>query len=367
VSGFIRDSLYRVSDALLQISSDKFDYNIFKVANEFKNDKFNLSVDKIYKYGEGIMKVLLADKFEKSGQEKLKEIGCEVIFEPSLTVDTLPEGISKHNPDVVVVRSTKVQKPALEAAKNLKLIVRAGAGYDTIDTAGAAARDIAVANCPGKNSIAVAELAFAHIISCDRRIPDASRDLRNGKWRKGEYQKAKGIYGRTLGVIGKGKIARALIERAKAFGMEVLVWSRSLTDEIAAEMGVKMASTMHEVAKNADVVSLHIAANSETKGIIDGKFFDTMKDGAYIINTSRGSILDYGALKKAISEKGIRAGLDVFASEPKTLEDDFSDDIINMPGVYSTPHIGASTEQAQIAVADETVRIIQMEELADAV
>ena len=305
------------------------------------------------------MKVLLADKFEAAGIEKLKSLGCDVISEPDLSAETLAEGLVKHDPDVLIVRSTKVQKPALEAAKTLSLIIRAGAGYDTIDINTASARGIFVANCPGKNAIAVAELAFGFVLSCDRRIMDATRDIRAGKWKKGLYSKAQGLYGRTMGVIGRGQIAQALIDRAKGFGMEVMVWSRSLSETDAAAMGVRRAASLADLAKASDVVSVHVAATAETKNIIDAKFFDAMKKGAIFVNTSRGSVVDYDALKQAIQEKGIRAGLDVFPGEPAGSEADFTSEVANLDCVASAPHIGASTEQAQMAIAMETVRIIE--------
>lgn len=305
------------------------------------------------------MKVLLADKFESAGIEKLKSLGCEVISEPELTAETLAAGLTKHDPDVLIVRSTKVQKPALEAAKTLSLIIRAGAGYDTIDIATASTRGIFVANCPGKNAIAVAELAFGFILSCDRRIMDATRDIRSGKWKKSLYSKAQGLFGRTMGVVGRGPIARALIERAKGFGMEVLVWSRSLSESDAQAMCVSRAASLLDLAKASDAVSVHLAATAETKNIIDAKFFDAMKKNSIFVNTSRGSIVDYAALKKAIQEKGIRAGLDVFPDEPAGGEADFVSEIANLDCVASSPHIGASTGQAQMAIAMEAVRVIE--------
>lgn len=304
------------------------------------------------------MKIFFADKFEQIGLDKLKEMGCEMVFKPDTSADTLPDEIKSNNPDVVVVRSTKVQEAALKASDNLKLIIRAGAGYDTIDTATARSLNIDVANCPGKNATAVAEVAFGLILACDRRIPDATRDLRAGKWRKKEYQKAKGLYGRTIGVVGKGEIAKSLMRMAKGFGMDIVAWSRSMNDEVAKELGIRAAKDLYDLAEQSDVVSVHLASNAGTKGIIDSKFFDAMKEGAYFINTARGAVVDYAALKKAVESKGIRAGLDVFADEPGSGDAEFSDEILNVAGVYGTPHIGASTDQAQVATALEAVRIV---------
>lgn len=306
------------------------------------------------------MKILAADKFEEIGLQKLREIGCAVALEPGLNAETLAEGIARNKPDVLIVRSTKVTAPALQAAKNLSLIIRAGAGYDTIDIQTASALGIFVANCPGKNSIAVAELTMALILACDRAIPDATADLRAGRWRKGVYSKASGLCGRTLGIIGRGAIALEVACRARSFGMPIVMWSRSLTDDQARELDVVRAPDITALARAADVVSLHLAAAPETKGLINADFFSAMKDGACFINTSRGSLVDYEALRRAVETKRLKVGLDVFEREPGGAESDFNDPLLALPGVYATPHIGASTDQAQAAIALETVRIIRV-------
>jgi D-3-phosphoglycerate dehydrogenase / 2-oxoglutarate reductase len=304
------------------------------------------------------MLVLIADKFEQSGRDGLQAIGCEISFQPDLKDDALTDAISKRRPDVLVVRGTKVTEPML-AAGPLKLIVRAGAGYNTIDVAAASRRGIYVSNCPGKNSIAVAELAFALILALDRRIADSVIALRAGQWNKKEFSKARGLFGRTLGLVGLGKIGQEMIPRAKAFGMLVVAWSRSLTNEKAAELGVEKMATPQDVARAADIVSVHVALKPDTRMLIGPDFFKEMREGAYFINTSRGEVVDQTALVEAIKSKGIRAGLDVFAIEPTSAVAEFTDPIANEASVYGTHHIGASTDQAQEAIAAETVRIIQ--------
>jgi D-3-phosphoglycerate dehydrogenase len=304
------------------------------------------------------MYVLIADKFEQSGRDGLQAIGCEVSFQPDLKDEALVAAIAQHKPDVLVVRGTKVTEPML-AAGPLKLIVRAGAGYNTIDVAAASSRGIYVSNCPGKNSIAVAELAFALILALDRRIADAVIALRAGQWNKKEFSKARGLFGRKLGLVGLGSIAQEMIPRARAFGMPVVAWSRSLTPERAVELGVERMETPLDVARAADIVSVHVALKPDTKMLIGADFFQAMRDGAYFINTSRGETVDQAALVAAIHSKGIRAGLDVFAIEPTSAVAEFTDPIGSEPGVYGTHHIGASTAQAQEAIAAETVRIIQ--------
>jgi D-3-phosphoglycerate dehydrogenase len=239
-------------------------------------------------------------------------------------------------------------------------VVRAGAGYNTIDVAAASRRGIYVSNCPGKNSVAVAELAFALILALDRHVADNVIALRQGQWNKTGFSKARGLLGRTLGLIGVGRIGHEMIPRAKAFGMPVTAWSRSLTPEAAKELGVEYQASAIDVAKASDIVSVHVAANPQTRGLIDANFFDAMRPGAYFINTSRGEVVDQVALGWAVRSDGVRAGLDVFANEPSGGTGEFTDEIVKLDGVYGTHHIGASTDQAQEAIAAETVRIVKI-------
>ena len=305
------------------------------------------------------MRVLVADSFEESGLDALRAFGCEVTHSPRVKDQALVDEVAAVAPDVLIVRSTKVPESAL-AAGPLKLVVRAGAGYNTIDVAAASRLGIYVSNCPGKNSIAVAELAFALIGALDRRVADNVVDLRAGVWNKAEYSRARGLHGRTLGLIGLGGIGSAMLPRAQAFGMPVVAWSRSLTDQRAAELGVTRAESPLPVARNSDVVSVHVALNSGTRGLLGAEFFEAMRDGAFFINTSRGEVIDQAALADAVRDKGIRAGLDVFADEPGSGTGEFRPAIAQLPGVYGTHHIGASTDQAQLAIADEAVRIVRV-------
>jgi D-3-phosphoglycerate dehydrogenase len=304
------------------------------------------------------MKILIADKFEQSGQDGLRAAGCEVIFQPDLKDDALVAAIAENRPDALVVRSTKVNE-AMLAAASLKLVVRAGAGYNTIDVAAASRLGIYVSNCPGKNSIAVAELAFGLILALDRRIADNVIQLRAGQWNKKEFSQARGLYGRTLGLIGVGRIGQEMITRARAFEMPVTAWSRSLTPEKAAALGVEAQPDMLAVARNADIVSVHVALNDATRGCLGAEFFNAMREGAYFINTARGEIVDQDALAAAMQMRGIRAGLDVFADEPSGGAGEFNAPILQEKHLYGTHHIGASTDQAQEAIAAETVRIIE--------
>jgi D-3-phosphoglycerate dehydrogenase len=305
------------------------------------------------------MKVLIADKFEKVGIDGLKELGCSIVSQPDLTAEALPGAVREVDPHILIVRGTRVTAETLNAGTALTLVIRAGAGIDTIDVAAASSRGIFVSNCPGKNSIAVAELVLALVLACDRRIADQVADLRQGKWNKAEYSKARGLYGRTLGIVGLGQIGREVAVRARAFGMRVLAWSRTLTHEEADRLGIAYAHSPLEVARLSDIVTINVAANADTKHLVNAEFLAAMRPGAYLINTSRGSVVDEAALAQAIADKKLRVGLDVFQSEPAGGKGEFQSAIIQVPGVYGTHHVGASTDQAQVAIAHEVIRIVQ--------
>jgi len=288
------------------------------------------------------MRVLIADKFEQSGRDGLEAAGCEVSYEPDAKDESLVEAIKDKQPDVLVVRSTKVTEGALDAGA-LKLVVRAGAGYNTIDVAAASKRGIYVSNCPGKNSIAVAELAFALILALDRRVADNVIALRRGEWNKKEFSKARGLYGRTLGLIGTGQIGQEVIKRAHAFGMPVVAWSRSLTPERAAELNVERKSDPLDVARAADIISVHLALKPETRGMIGADFFAAMRDGAYFINTARGELVNEADLAEALRTGRIAgAALDVFKEEPP----EAGNPLLGLPNVLPWPHIAGITTQS---------------------
>jgi D-3-phosphoglycerate dehydrogenase len=316
------------------------------------------------------MKVLVADPFEQSGLDGLAACGCEVVFDPGLKDEALAAALAEGRAEVLVVRSTKVTAEMLDAP-DLALVVRAGAGYNTIDVSAASARGIYVSNCPGRNAIAVAELAFGLILALDRRIPDNVAELRAGHWNKKEFSKARGLQGATLGLLGFGNIAQELARRAQAFGMDLLIWARRFEagadvdlavyglDPAGRSSRVTIAASPAEVAARADVLSIHVALGPETRGLVDAGLLAKLRPGAFVINTSRAEVVDHDALAAAVRERGIRVGLDVYPDEPTTPTADFSLPILALPGVYGTHHIGASTNQAQEAIAAETVRIIR--------
>lgn len=302
--------------------------------------------------------ILIADSFSETSVDTLKNLGCNVHLDAGLDGQSLVDAVEQHQPDAIIVRSTKVPQTVFDRADHLSLVIRAGAGYDTIDVTAASSLGISVANCPGMNAIAVAELAWGLILSCDRRIPDQTADLRNGKWAKKEYAKAAGLYGRTLGVIGLGRIGQEVARRGHAFGMNVVGWSRSLTESQAHDMGIGYCEELLNLVRMSDVISIHVAAIPDTKHLVGPKFCEAMKPGAILVNTSRGSVMDQTAVLAAIQTKGIRAGLDVFATEPKGGDTTFADTIMESAGVCGTHHVGASTHQAQEAIASEAVRVL---------
>ena len=286
------------------------------------------------------MKILVADKFEKSGIDALQAAACDVESQPDLKDDSLTAAIRESDADALVVRSTRVTDTMLGAGR-LKLVVRAGAGYNTIDVAAASRRGVQVANCPGKNAIAVAELAFGLLLALDRRIPDNVAELRAGRWNKKEFSKAAGLYGKTLGLLGIGSIGQEMAIRAAAFGMSMVIWSRRFDDQdrpVTAEearalrleeahrqVSVSLAPTPAAVAGRCDVLSVHLAASKDTKGLVDAEVLSRLKPGAFFINTARGEVVDYGALEAAVKEKGIRVALDVYGAEPASSTGEFAD------------------------------------------
>lgn len=304
------------------------------------------------------MNILVADKLPEKALDDLRVFDPALNYNPDLKDEPLLVAIKEHHPEILIVRSTKVNAGHLEGSPVLSLVIRGGAGVNTIDVDKASELGVFVANCPGKNSVAVAELAFAHILSMDRHVVACSKDLEQGIWNKKKYSKAKGILGKTLGLIGLGKIALEMIPRAKSFGLQVIAWSRSLTPEKAEALGVEFAADPVELAGKSDIISIHVALTDETKNLIDENVLSALPDGAKIVNTSRGGIIDEEALEKAIVGKKLCVALDVFNNEPSSATGEFQPGIFTLENVQGTHHIGASTEQAQNAVANEIVNII---------
>jgi D-3-phosphoglycerate dehydrogenase len=308
-----------------------------------------------------LVQVLIADTFEQSGVDALEAAGCRVVHEPRLNGAALIERIRTSAARVLIVRGTVVPAAAFEVG-SLGLVVRAGAGVNTIDVPAASRHGIYVANCPGKNAVAVAELTLGLILAIDRHIPENVADLRAGRWNKKDYSKARGLAGRTLGLIGFGHIACEVARRAHAFGMPVAVWSRRFSEGrgSADQCGVpiRVSPSPQQLAADADVLSVHLALAPATRQFVDASILSRLKRGAYFINTARAEVVDAVALAVAVRDGGIKAGLDVFDDEPTEAAGAFTSPLASLPGVYGTHHIGASTEQAQEAIAAETTRIV---------
>lgn len=302
------------------------------------------------------MHVLIADKMPESGREDLAQLGCEVDFQPDLGPTDLESAIGQAN--ILIVRSTKVTAAAIGFGANLQLIIRAGAGTNTIDVQAAASHGIYVSNCPGKNAVAVAELTLGLILSLDRRIPDNVGQMRQGRWNKKEFSKARGLKGQTMGILGMGQIGQEVAHRARAFGMSVLAYDPFLTAERADELGVVRASSVSELCRGSSIISVHVPLTPQTAHIIGADEFAAMGKGTLFVNASRGGVVDDEAMAKAVSEGQIRAASDVFENEPKASDPTIESPLAGLGGFYGTHHIGASTTQAQDAVADEVVRLV---------
>jgi len=299
------------------------------------------------------MKVLISDKFPDQYVNQIKDLGLDVIYNPKLGENDLPDNIQ--DIDILVVRSTNVNAAAINKSNNLNLIVRAGAGVNNIDITAANQKGIYVANCPGKNSVAVAELAIGLMIALDRRIANNVMDFKKGKWNKAEYSKAEGLLGKTLAIIGVGNIGKEVAKRAEALGMNVYGKDISRIEGVA----IKDYSEMDQLLPLADVISIHLPLTKETRHLFDDKMFSYVKPNTILINTSRAEVIDQNALIRAVKEKNLRVGLDVFEGEPEGKDGTVSSPLQELDNVYVTHHIGASTEQAQNAVAEETVKIIK--------
>ncbi|MEG0614031.1 MAG: D-2-hydroxyacid dehydrogenase [Clostridium sp.] len=298
-----------------------------------------------------MVRVLVTDGMEQSGIKVLKDNGYEVVekfYEPEEL------GVELQNFDVVVVRSaTKVRQPIIDKAcetGRLKLIIRGGVGVDNIDVAYATEKGIKVANTPNSSSASVAELALAHMFAVARFINTANVTMREGKWEKKKYEGTE-ISGKTLGLVGFGRISRCLAQKAEVLGMKVIY-----TDIMGKAEGFDKYDfcTLEELLPQADYVSLHIPFIKEQGATIDKAQLDMMKDGAILINCARGGVVNEEALLEALNSGKLRgAGVDVFEVEPTKNEA-----LINHPRVSVTPHIGAATVEAQTRIGEEIVQTI---------
>ena len=306
------------------------------------------------------MRVLVADRFPDRQLEKLRKRGHDLRYEPDLDATSLPG--SMVDTEILVVRSSEVTREAIEKAEELGLIVRAGAGTNTIDVDTASARSVYVSNIPGKNAVAVAELTMGLMLALDRRIPDNVADLRKERWRKTEFSKGRGLMGRRLGIIGLGSIGLEVASRARAFGMKVAGVEKPDRSEeqelMITDLRIKLYPDLASMLPDCDIVTLHVPATPESTGLVDRAFLSEMKDGSILINTSRAEVVVAEDLMTALDEKEMWAGLDVFADEPESGEASYHSALAQHPRVYGTHHIGASTDQAQEEIAKQVIKVI---------
>lgn len=255
----------------------------------------------------------------------------------------------------LIVRSaTRVDAAILDRAPGLRVVGRAGVGVDNIDVAAASERGVAVMNAPGGNTISAAELTMALLLSVARRVAEADRTMREGKWERSRLQGVE-LRGKTLGVIGAGRIGWEVAERCRAFGMDVIVYDPYLPAHRVDELRPHLV-TLDQLIEGSDVISLHVPLNAETKGLIDADALRRMKKGAFVLNASRGGVVDERALAQALSDGRIAgAGLDVYETEPLPPDSP----LLTAPNLVLTPHLGASTKEAQVQVALEVARNIR--------
>ncbi len=299
------------------------------------------------------MKVLVTDGLEAEALARLKAKHDVDVIEasPSQLLDI----IGRY--DAVIVRGrTKVTSEVIGNAANVKVIARAGVGVDNIDVAAATKRRIPVVNAPAASTISVAELTIAHMLSLARRLPQAHASLRAGRWEKKQFEGTE-LHGKTLGLIGSGRIGAEVAARAKAFGMRTIAYDPYLPPNIAAERGIEL-TTMEAVLLDADFLSIHAALTNETRHMIGAKQLALLKKSAYIVNCARGEIIDEAALAASVKNGEIAgAALDVFEKEPPT-----GSPILAVENTSLTPHLGASTREAQVrvgeTVAEDVLRVL---------
>lgn len=303
-------------------------------------------------------RVLVVDAFAAAGAEALRHLGCDVIHNPHLDADGLAQACADLTPDVLVVRETPVPAAVFAACPTLGLVVRSGAGTETIDVEAANRHGVLVAHCPARGAIAAAELTWGLILAADRQIPAQTIDLQAGHWRHGHYASASGLAGRTLGIIGLGPVGQEVARRGLAFGMHVIAWSRHITEARCDALGIDLCANLVNLAKLSDVVSVNVPQSAETADMVGEKFFAAMRSGAILVNTSRSGAIDEAALLRAVRSKGLRVASDSWDDAPDAPDGTFAGPLGREPGVIGTHGVAACTEQAMGAIGDEVVRIV---------
>jgi D-3-phosphoglycerate dehydrogenase / 2-oxoglutarate reductase len=306
------------------------------------------------------MRILVADRLPERFIEAMRTRGHHCEVDAGLTETSLPGSMG--GVEVLVVRSTRVAAGAFAASDSLRLVVRAGSGTNTIDCDEATRTGVLVANVPGRNSVAVAELTMGLMLAVDRAIPDSTSALRAGRWDKQRFGAVgRGLYGRPLGIVGLGSIGLAVAERAAGFGMRLLAQAKGSRSPEAsqriAELGIELVPDLVTLASRVDVLSLHVPLKAETRGMVGADVLDALQPGV-LLNTSRADVVDAQALMARLDAGGLSAGLDVFPDEPDSGSASWHSPLAAHPRVVGTHHVGASTQQAQEAVVDGVLEVI---------
>ncbi len=291
-------------------------------------------------------RIIISDSMEKEVVEELKSLG-EVVFLPENLEDALKDA------DVLIVRSkTQVTKELIDSSPNLKIIARGGVGLDNIDVKHAEEKGIVVINTPGASANAVAELVIGHMLSCFRNIARANHQMKNKIWDK-KHLVGREIEGKTLGIVGYGRIGSMVGKKAYALGMKIIAYNPPPRHE---DETVEYVDDFDSFLKQSDVITLHIPLTEETRNMVNNETISKMKDGVYLINSSRGEVIDEDALYNACkSGKVAGAALDVYWTEP------YVGKLLELDNVYFTPHLGASTKEAQLRIGKELVEKLKKE------
>jgi D-3-phosphoglycerate dehydrogenase len=287
------------------------------------------------------MKVLVSDPIAEEGIKKLRESGFEVDVKPALEPQALLQAIPAY--DGLIVRSaTKVTREVIGAAQNLKAIGRAGIGLDNVDLEAAKERGIKILNTPGATTISVAELTIGHMLALARHIPQATASLKSGKWEKKKFTGTE-LYGKTLGIIGVGKIGREVAKRASGMGMDLVGYDPYIREADVRDLGLKLLP-LEDLLQYADYITIHIPLTPETKRFLSEREFALMKAGARLVHCARGGVVDEKALYDALRGGKIAgAALDVFEEEPPK-----DSSLLGLDNVIATPHLGASAREGQV-------------------
>lgn len=303
-------------------------------------------------------RVLVVDRLGAHALDGLRAAGCDAIQNPMLEGATLPDAMRDIEPHILVTRDACVDDRVLGATERLALVIGTGPTIERIDVEAASNRGIFVAHCPGRTASAVAELAWTMILACDRDLVNATQRARAGQRSEGGRE-APGIAGRTLGVVGLGQVGQEVARRGIAFGMHVVAWSRHITEARCNALGIDYCANLVNLAKLSDVVNVSVTGNEESEGLLGDKFFQALRTGSTIVNTSLGSVVNERALLNACRSKGIRAGLDLHSADGLSSPGSPLAELLAEPGVFATLDAAAHTAQARESIDHDVVRIVR--------